>query len=247
MERGEGRRGGAEGGGPCLGRRGGYAAGGGGRCAGLDRVRGAAGMGGADGAQRGGWREPRAAGVGWAVTVAARLEAEEGAQSSVVSPRRGGGGGAGGTSDVDQSARGGRGCRGGLRRRGAGLAGWNPRFNDIGQAAVVGGRGGGATMRRYRVQGQEDGEEDGIQRRGPGFGVNGVGEGITRPGERGAALDEFLGRGVGRWFDAGVGEELDAIGGRWQGDLGGLQMVNVAGAMILLLKEGSEELVDFFG
>ena len=103
-------------------------------------------------------------------------------------------------------------------------------------------------MRRYRVQGQEDGEEDGIQRRGPGFGVNGVGEGITRPGERGAALDEFLGWGVGRWFDAGVGEELSAIGGRWQGDLGGLQMfANVAGDMILLLKEGSEEPIDFFG
>jgi hypothetical protein len=83
-ERGEGR-GGAEGGGPCLGQRGGYAAGGGGRCAGLGRVRGAAGMGGADGAQRGGRREPRAAGAGWAVAVAARLEAEQGAQSSVVS------------------------------------------------------------------------------------------------------------------------------------------------------------------
>jgi hypothetical protein len=76
---------GGEGGGPCLGQRGGYAAGGGGRCAGLGRVRGAAGMGGADGAQRGGRREPRAAGAGWAVAVAARLEAEQGAQSSVVS------------------------------------------------------------------------------------------------------------------------------------------------------------------
>jgi hypothetical protein len=136
-------------------------------------------------------------------------------------PRGEGGRRAGGTSDVDRSARGGRSGRGGLRRRGAGLADWNPRFDDIGQAAVVGGRGGGATMRRYRVQGQEDWKEDGIQRRGPGFGVDGVGEGITRPGERGAALDEFLGRGVGRWFDASVGEKLDAIGGRWQGDLGG--------------------------
>ena len=99
-----------------------------------------------------------------------------------------------------------------------------------------------------RVQAQEGWKEDGVQRRGPGIWVDSVGEGITRPGERGAALDEFLGRCVGRWFDAGVGEELDAIGGRWQGDLGGLQMfANVAGAMILLLKESSEELVDFFG
>ena len=57
-----------------------------GRCAGLDRVRGAAGMGGADGAQRGGG--PEGAGVGRAVTVAAQLEAEEGAQSSVVSVMR---------------------------------------------------------------------------------------------------------------------------------------------------------------
>ena len=128
------------------------------------------------------------------------------------------------------------------------MADWDRRFDDIGQAAVVGGRRGSAMMRRYRVQGQEDGEEDGIQRRGPGFGVNGVGEGITRPDERGAALDEFLGWGVGRWFDAGVGEELNAIGGRWQGDLGGLQMfANVAGDMILLLKEGSEGPIDFFG
>ena len=116
-----GPEGGAEGGGPCLGRRGGYAAGGGGRCAGLDRVRGAAGMGGADGAQRGGPEGAEAGGRwvminqddlinklkseynkfhgggvagGHAVTVAAWLEAEEGAQSSVVSPRRGGGGAA---------------------------------------------------------------------------------------------------------------------------------------------------------
>ena len=108
------------------------------------------------------------------------------------------------------------------------------------------------------MQGQRHDAE--VPRTGPGgrgggrdptswarFRVNGVGEGITRPGERGAALDEFLGRGVGRWFDASVGEKLDAIGGRWQGDLGGLLFANVAGAMILLLKEGSEELVDFFG
>jgi hypothetical protein len=160
----------------------------------------------------------------------------------------GGGGGASGTSNVDQSARGGRGCRGGLRRRGAGLAGWNPRFDDIGQAAVVGGRGGGATMRRYRVQGQEDGEEDGIQGRGPGFGVDGVGEGITRPGERGAALDEFLGRvlagglmpaSVRNWMrSAGDGRAILAV----------LQMfANVAGAMMWLMKEGGEELVDFLG
>ncbi len=139
--------------------------------------------------------------------------------------RRGwGGGGAGGASDVDRSARGERSCRGGLRGRGARLAGWNPRFDDVGQAAVVGWRGGGrrdSAMWRYRVQGQEDWEEDGVQRRGPGVRVDGVGEGITRPDERGAALDEFLGRSVCLWFDASVGEKLDAIGGRWQGDLGG--------------------------
>jgi hypothetical protein len=102
-------------------------------------------------------------------------------------------------------------------------------------------------MRRYRVQGQEDWKEDGIQRRGPGVRVDGVGEGITRPGERGAALDEFLGRGVGRWFDAGVGEEPKAIGGRWQGDLGGFaEVCECCGGHDVVSKEGCGELVDFF-
>ena len=115
---------------------------------------------------------------------------------------------------------GGRGGRSRLRRRGARLADWNPRFDDVGQAAVVGWRGEGAAVRRYRVQGQKDWEEDGVQSRWPGVRVDGVDERVTRPGERSAALGEFLGRGVRRWWDAGVGEEPDAIGGRWHGDLG---------------------------
>jgi hypothetical protein len=77
-------------------------------------------------------------------------------------------------------------------------------------------------MRRYCVQGKEDRKEDGVQSRGPGFWIDGVGKRITRPCERGAALEEFLGGDVARWFEASVGEELDAIAGRWQGDLGRL-------------------------
>jgi hypothetical protein len=72
----------------------------------------------------------------------------------------------------------------------------------------------------YGVQSQEDWKEDGVQRRGPGLRIDGVGKRITRPCEGGAALEEFLGRDVARWFDASVGEELDAIAGRWQGNLG---------------------------
>ena len=51
-------------------------------------------------------------------------------------------------------------------------------------------------MRRYGVQGQEDWKEDRVQSRGPSVGIDGFGQGIARPGERGAAFKEVLGRNV---------------------------------------------------
>ncbi len=137
--------------------------------------------------------------------------------------RRGGlrGSGAGGAHDVDQSTRSGRGRRGRLRRNGARLASRNPRFDRVGQAAVVGGRRCGTAVRGYRVQIQEGRKESGVQSRGPGIGIDGVGERIARPCERGATLEAFLGVDVALWFEASIGEELDAIAGRRQGYLGG--------------------------
>jgi hypothetical protein len=130
------------------------------------------------------------------------------------------GGGAGGAHDVDQSTGSRWGCRSRLRRSGARLASRNPRFDGVGQAAVVEGRRRGTTILRYGVQIQEDWKENGVQSRGPGLGIDGVGEKIARPCERGATLEEFLSGDVARWFEAGIGEELDAIAGRRQGDLG---------------------------
>ncbi len=57
-----------------------------------------------------------------------------------------------------------------------------------------------------------------------------------------------MGWGVGRWFDAGVGEELNAIGGRWQDDLGSFaEVCECCRGHDVILKEGSEEPIDFFG
>ncbi len=94
---------------------------------------------------------------------------------------------------VDRGVRGGQGRHSRLLRRGARLAGRDPRF------------------------------EDGVKRRRPSVRIDGVGKRI--PCERGATLEEFLEGDVVRRLEAGVGEELCAIAGRWQGDLGSFTII----------------------
>jgi hypothetical protein len=67
----------------------------------------------------------------------------------------------------------------------------------------------------------QDGKQMRGDGRGPRVGVSVGSEGGTRPRECGGSLGEFLGRRVGAVRRYARIEELNALGTRWEGNLGG--------------------------
>ena len=109
----------------------------------------------------------------------------------------------------------GRGSR--RRRRGSGRWIRVIKFNSRGEALEVRRGGVGTTVRRKRVQAEQDGVEGSVERGRPGVGVGSSGEGGACPSQRSAAFMNLLGGGVDA-EDARVGEELEMLRLRGNGN-----------------------------